>query len=280
MSGGGRGRRRGQGAAEFALVAPFFFLIIGGFLLFSLWMLNGLVIEGAARDSARFASASFGQYLSRLAGLPITFTASPDEQGTGFFSQLPDPGPDGSGLDPYDSSISSRFAVRNAMTASGYVDRLGWDWGILPDSTDQIVAAYQSTAGKLSPMLRGMFGGIPDGTLAHVCLLAVLPTSRNPDGICANESLSSYLVTTDGSISLEREPDIDFDPAPRYVRVELEVPLVRWKAIPLSGLFASDDLVYRIAATERLGRLEPACPIPTSEAAAIESGCGLLYRAP
>jgi len=280
-----RFHRRGQGIAEFALVAPVFFLIMGGFMLISLWMLNGLVIEGSARNSALYASNRFANYLAYVAAHPIIFTAAdPSSTTDSFFYQLPDPEV-ADGTLPYDSSISSAFAIRNDQSQTGYVNRLGWDWGILPTSAGQISAAFDDTAKYFAAQASHLFGGIPDGSTAHICLLYTLPPpgTTTDDSWCAANSLSSVLVTltpgTGGGYGIESEKDADvsLDPAPRYVRIEMDLPLVRWSAIPLAGLVASDGLHYKFSATERLGRVEPACPIPVDDSAALASGCGVAY---
>ena len=51
-----RFRRTGQGLVEFALVAPFFLLILFSLIVFGLWVFDTQQLENAAREAARYAA--------------------------------------------------------------------------------------------------------------------------------------------------------------------------------------------------------------------------------
>ena len=59
-----RGRGRGQALAEFAIVAPIFFLMLFGLIDFGRYVYYVQVLNNAAREAARYAIVHGGQSLN------------------------------------------------------------------------------------------------------------------------------------------------------------------------------------------------------------------------
>lgn len=315
-------RRRAQGIAEFSLVVPVFFMVISGFTMIALWMINGLVLEGSLREAGRYASDQFSrQYLYKLAEHPIIWTAGPAPLSSNcgnltispneIWSKLPNPL--ASPRATYAPIYREQFAARNLLWEEGcrlaaarqYAYRMGWDWGIFdgdndtPDSARLLAKAADLAGAHLAKRLK-IFGGIPSGTTAKLCLITTLPGSRwDPSKSYCDEAsavpwsvswtinrnrtmtqTANRKVSTDLSDPLA--PNVVNTPAPRFVRIEVSLPLVRLSAIPILGeaLGADRKLKYDVVVTERLLRIEPSCPLPTNRVEALTTGCGVVQAIP
>lgn len=270
-----RRRARSQGMAEFVLVAPVFFMLFGGFVLIAVWMTNAIILDGALRIGGRAANDRIAEtYLTYIAQHPIVWTGAPDSPmpDDSVWANLPNPEPclgttTCTSLTPYSASITEQFAERNLQTDDGYAYRLGWDWGILPQSAGKLSAALTAAKGEVTGRMGGMIGG-GAGASVVICFLDQLPLdSVDPaDSYCASDGITGT-------------PDLITTPAPRYLRIEVALPLINLK-VPGSQYLGLGPSTYHTSTTERLLRLEPPCPIPPDEATALATGCGVLYAPP
>ena len=82
MAGRGRHRQRGQALAEFALVAPIFFLVLFGIIEAGRFMFFYETLNNATREGARYAIVNGANSLSCSTGPPAPDSTSCDPDGS------------------------------------------------------------------------------------------------------------------------------------------------------------------------------------------------------
>jgi hypothetical protein len=85
-----RGRSRGQALAEFALVAPWFFLVLFGIIEAGRFMLYYENLNNATREGARYAIVNGANTLGCPSGPPAPGTAACDAPGNNVIQRVKD----------------------------------------------------------------------------------------------------------------------------------------------------------------------------------------------
>ena len=86
----GRRRSRGQALAEFALVAPLFFLILFGIIEAGRFIFYYEILNNATREGARYAIVNGANSLTCSSGPPASGTTSCDQPGNNVIQKVKD----------------------------------------------------------------------------------------------------------------------------------------------------------------------------------------------